>query len=267
MSRPTWDPQLYTRYADQRGRPYLDLTNQITTTDPTTVVDLGCGPGTMTALLADRWPRAAVLGIDASAQMISRATAERTRANLEFEVRTIEDWRPEPGSVDVIVANASLQWVPSHVDLLPLWNEALRPGGAIAFQLPPCGSPAQRLFATVATSERWNAELGAIARGSGPWSERTPTRSAEEYLALLSDLGLAATVWETTYLHVLDGQDPVLDWFAGTALLPYFEALDEPDRAAFRAEVAEGLRRAYPKGPHGTVLPFRRIFAVATRGH
>jgi trans-aconitate 2-methyltransferase len=230
------------------------------------VIDLGCGPGTMTALLADRWPDAQVLGLDSSADMIASARQHTRPGRLEFHQEAIEDWVAAP--VDVIVANASLQWVPSHAALLPGWAAALRPGGALAFQMPKTrGMRAGEIFRSVAQSARWLPRLGPVASSAGPRSLASSVRDTAEYVDLLARAGLHVDAWETTYLHVLPGDDPVLEWFAGTGLRPYLDAVrdDEPALAEFRAEVAAGLRVAYPPAPYGTLLPFPRIFVVATR--
>ena len=220
----------------------------------------------MTARLTDRWPDAQVLGLDSSAEMIESAQPLARPGRLEFRQQAIEDWVAAP--VDVIVANASLQWVPSHAALLPGWAAAVRSGGALAFQVPMTrGMPAGEIFRSVAGSARWLPRLGPVVSAAGPRSLASSVRAGAEYVDLLARAGLRVDAWETTYLHVLPGADPVLEWFAGTGLRPYLDALrgDEPALADFRAEVAAALRAAYPPAPYGTVLPFPRIFVVAHR--
>jgi trans-aconitate 2-methyltransferase len=266
MTSPSWDPDQYQRYADERARPFFDLVARIRTRTPSTVVDLGCGPGQLTAVLADRWPDAQVLGLDSSTDMIDAAAVHARPGRLGFRLGAIEDWPATPA--DVIVANAALQWVPSHVSLLPVWAAALRPGGALAFQVPvTTGVPAGGIFSSVARSDRWSGRLGPVAAARGPRSLGSPVRSGVEYADLLARLGLRVDAWETTYLHILPGTDPVLEWCAGSGLRPYLDALreDPPALAEFRAEVASRLREAYPPAPYGTILPFPRIFVVAHR--
>jgi trans-aconitate 2-methyltransferase len=263
----SWDPAQYERFAAERARPFQDLVGQIPTARPERVVDLGCGPGTVTATLADRWPRAHVYGLDSSADMISAATRLVRPGRLEFGLGDIAGWRSTPGSVDVIVSNAALQWVPDHVAALPAWAAALRPDGALAIQVPLSdGIAAAEVFRAVATSLRWADRLRAAASGTGPRSV-SPVRPVDEYIDVLAGSGLTVNAWKTTYLHILPGTDPVLEWFAGTGLRPYLDALsdDPPALAAFREDVAQRLREEYPRRAYGTVLAFPRLFLVASR--
>jgi trans-aconitate 2-methyltransferase len=259
-----WDPVQYLHFAAERARPFHDLVNRIDVEAPTRVVDLGCGPGNVTATLLDRWPTATVVGIDSSAEMVAKAR-ELAGPRLSFTQAAIEDWRPiiRP---DVIVSNAALQWVPTHVDLLAGWAAALPPGGALAFQVPSnVDGPAPRTFREVADRPQWTERLGAVARGGGPSQSGGAVRPTAEYVDRLARAGCVVDAWETTYYHVLPGEDPVLEWYAGTGLRPYLDALDPAEHAAFRAEVAEGLREAYPPHDYGTVLPFMRVFVIGYR--
>ncbi|WP_238016047.1 methyltransferase domain-containing protein [Dactylosporangium sp. AC04546] len=256
----SWDPQQYSRFADERARPFHELVARIPTQSAVAVVDLGCGPGTMTATLAARYPDAAVLGIDSSPDMIAAAEALAT-PQLRFQLGDIGAYQPSRGSIDVIVANASLQWVGDHATLLPVLAAALDSGGTLAFQVPTVGvEPIEQ----VASSPRWAPLLSSALSGTGPRSS-SPVLSASEYIGILAGAGLSVDAWETTYHHVLPGEDPVLEWFSGTGLRPYFDALSGTDLADFRAEMAAALREAYPRHPFGTVLPFPRLFVVAHR--
>src|ERR1700722_5274705 len=132
-----WDPSQYLTFAGERSRPFFDLTGRIAAASPRSVIDLGCGPGQLTASLAARWPDADVLGIDSSAEMIAAAEAIDDRGlagrgTLRFRVGDVRDWQPDQ-AVDVIVSNAVLQWVPGHLDLIPRWAESLADGGWLAF--------------------------------------------------------------------------------------------------------------------------------------
>jgi trans-aconitate 2-methyltransferase len=267
MTSPSWDPERYERYADERARPFHDLVNRIRTVDATDVVDLGCGPGAMTATLCRRWPTALVRGIDSSPDMLARARPLSMAGRLEFAAGDIADWTGDPASTDVIIANAALQWVPGHLDLLPGWVASLRPGGALAFQVPAPGvADPGDIFRAVAATRRWAPHLLAVSRQPGPRSV-SPVRAPTEYIDRLAGPGITVDAWETTYYHVLTGPDPVLEWSSGTGLRPYLDALwDDPQALAeYRAEIGERLREAYPQRPYGAILPFRRIFVVASR--
>ena len=253
-----WDPRQYVRYADERGRPFHELVARIDTDAPRRVVDLGCGPGTLTATLAQRWPGAIVEGIDSSAEMIGSA-APLTRDGLTFRVADVASWTP-PADTDVIVSNATLQWVPGHETLLASWAAGLPSGGWLAFQVPGnFGSPSHVLMRRVAESPRWRAQVGDVLRHDD--AVASPAR----YVEVLHDAGLDADVWETTYLHVLQGDDPVLQWVRGTGLRPILAALPEAEAAEFSASYAALLREAYPHTPAGTIFAFRRIFAVGRK--
>ncbi|BCJ27279.1 methyltransferase domain-containing protein [Actinocatenispora sera] len=260
----SWDPDQYLRFADERARPFGDLLDRVPVRDPADVVDLGCGPGTMTATLARRYPAARVLGIDSSAEMIAAAHPLGTE-RLRFRREDIAQWQPEP--VDLIVSNAALQWVPRHTELFGRWVAAVRPGGALAFQVPAGGGGAVRqTIRAVVERPAWRDRLAAVAERPGPRTA-SPVRHPESYLDELARMGCTVDAWETTYYHVLHGEDPVLEWFRGTGLRPYLDALaDDPAaRAAFEHEVAVALRDAFPPQDYGTVLPFPRIFVVAQR--
>jgi trans-aconitate 2-methyltransferase len=253
----TWDPSLYLDFDDHRSRPFHDLLARIgaprTGGDaPRRVVDLGCGPGHLTGLLAARWPDAAVTALDSSAQMVA-AARER---GIDAQQADVVDWMPAPDT-DVVVTNAVLHWVSSHPDLLPRWLHAVAPGAWFGMQVPGnFGAPSHVLARELLEEPRW--------RGSVELPGEETVFSPAGYAELLTATGAAADVWETTYLHRLTGADPVLQWISSTTLRPVRDALDADAYAAFRAELAPRLRAAYPTRPDGaTWFPFRRIFAVA----
>jgi trans-aconitate 2-methyltransferase len=255
-----WDPSQYLRYSDLRGRPFVELTARIAAQSPSCVVDLGCGTGEQTAMLAERWPAAAVAGLDSSPDMIETAQQHAIADRLTFAVADLRGWRPER-PVDVITANAVLHWVPGHLDLLGDLAAALAPGGWLAFQVPDnFGEPSHTLLRDLRLSPRWRDRLGEGA-------DRTAgVERPETYLRALVDLGLEPDVWQTSYLHVLPGDDAVLEWVKGTALRPVLTLLDDDgERQDFLDEYAAALRGVYPKQDVGTVFPFRRTFAVAHR--
>jgi trans-aconitate 2-methyltransferase len=252
-----WDPTSYLQFADERSRPFADLLTQIRAAAPARVVDLGCGPGQLTASLAQRWPDADIEGIDSSPEMIARA-AEFASGRVSFRVEDLCDWQPD-GTVDVLVSNATLQWVPDHESLLARFVAALSPRGWLAFQVPGnFGEPSHQLLYELAERSDFAAHLAQVQR-------RPAAAEPVAYLGVLRALGCTVNAWETTYLHVLHGPDPVFRWISGTGARPILQALPDDLRPEFEADYRALLRRAYPDEPWGTVLPFRRIFVVARR--
>ena len=252
--RHTWDPERYLLFADERGRPFLDLLARVGAERPRRIVDLGCGAGNLTALLADRWPGADVVGLDSSPEMIE--AARRSVDGVSFEVADLRDWSPGAGGVDVLVSNATLQWVPGHLDLLPRLVAALAPGGRLAFQVPGnVDEPSHTIRAELAAEEPYADHTRGVAvpASHGP----------ADYLDALARLGCRVDAWETTYLHVLTGPDPVFTWVSGTGARPTLQALPDDLRPAFEAEFRRRLAQAYPDRGYGVVLPFRRVFVVA----
>ena len=271
-----WDPDRYLEFAAERGRPFDDLIARVVAalagpgpdaqrhSGPQRVLDLGCGPGNLTRRLARLWPEAEVTGVDSSPEMIARAQATGGAHDPEvlagpiFRLGDLRDWAPQ-APVDVLVSNATLQWLPDHLELLPRLVSLLRPGGVLGVQVP--GNFADRSHTAMrelADSPRWSRHF----TGADP--ARLQVADPATYLASVAALGCRADVWETTYLHVLQGPDAVTRWVSGTGLRPFLAALPHDDaRAAFLDDYRGLVAKAYPKRAWGTVLPFRRIFLVA----
>lgn len=247
-----WDPDTYLDFGDHRQRPFHDLLAWVGAREPRRVVDLGCGPGTLTAELVDRWPDAQLEAIDSSPEMVA-AARER---DIPAELGDVESWRPAP-ETDVVVCNAVLQWVPGHGELLRRWMSGLPAGAWLAVQVPGnFAAPSHTEIRRLAAEPRW--------RGLLDLCEPAAVLEPSGYAALLAATGATVDVWETTYLHRMTGPDPVLDWVTGTVLRPVHESLTSSEWIEFRDELAPRLRAAYPAGTDGvTWFPFRRVFAVA----
>jgi len=263
-----WDHAKYLEFGDYRNRPFFELTSRIGATSPAGVVDLGCGPGNLTATLARRWPAARVQGLDSSLEMVAAATSEanvghdagtRPGGNPTFAVADIRSWHPAPDT-DVVVSNAALQWVPGHRELMAGWLARMHAGAWLAVQVPGnFGAPSHVLMRELAESAAWRKRLDGVLRHADAVAE------PGQYHELLLRAGAAADVWETTYSHLLQGERPVLDWVRGTGLRPVLAALSDAEGKAFEDEYQRLLGQAYPHGEFGTIFEFRRIFMVARK--
>jgi len=250
------DPAQYARFSDERSRPFFNLLDRVPQRPFRSIVDLGCGSGELTVALSDRWPDAAVTGLDNSPQMLAKATPLSRPGRLEFSAGAIEDF-DEPA--DLIFSNAALQWTSDHESLFPRLAGLVADGGAFAVQMPHSfDQPSHLILEEIARSGAWAERLRS-------WG-RMKVKPVAWYAGMLMDLGFEVDAWETTYYFVLQGEDPVLEWVKGTSLQPILTLLEPEDRQAFTAEYAARLREAYPATPKGTVYPFKRIFFVATRG-
>ncbi len=256
-----WDPGQYLKFDDERFRPGRDLIARIPLTAPKQIVDLGCGTGDLTSELAARWPAAHIVGLDSSTDML--ATAKSRHASLDWVLGDIGAWSADlsaAGAADLIFTNAALHWLPDHRQLFVRLVARLAPGGVLAVQMPRnFDQPSHRLMAAVAADGPWAERLAGAIR---PW----PVLDPAAYRLLLTPLSAAVDIWETIYWHVLDGDNPVLEWVRATGLRPYLEALSEAERPAFEADYGARLAAAYPKQPDGkTLLPFRRLFLIIVR--
>jgi trans-aconitate 2-methyltransferase len=249
-----WNPDVYLEFADHRGRPFFDLVSRVGAKSPRRIVDLGCGPGNLTVTLNQRWPDAAVEAWDSSQEMVD-AARER---GVDARVGDVRAWVPKPDT-DVVVSNATLHWVPVHRELMVQWAGQLGSGSWIAVQVPGnYDAPSHARVRELAQREPWSELLQDFPFREGQ------VDSASGYAALLTDAGCTVDAWETTYVHELTGEHPVLEWITGTALRPVNSALTKEQWQQFRKELIPMLDEAYPARPNGTTFfPFRRVFVVA----
>ncbi|QEI09069.1 trans-aconitate 2-methyltransferase [Pigmentiphaga aceris] len=252
----TWSAKQYSAFENERTRPVRDLVAALPSQDVRVAVDLGCGPGNSTEVLAARFPDATVTGLDSSEDMV--AAARKRLPALNFDVADIGTWAPSQ-QYDVILANASLQWLPDHATLYPQLLGKLAKGGHLAIQTPDnLEEPAHRLARETAANGPWAGKIGGI--------KHPPRHSASFYYELLREHGSHVDVWRTTYMHPLAGAAAVVEWFKGSALLPYLAQLDADESKAFLASYQAAIADAYPALKDGTVLlPFPRLFIVARR--
>jgi trans-aconitate 2-methyltransferase len=251
----TWDANLYLRFGDERTRPAIDLASRINVASPASVVDLGCGPGNSTQVLAQRWPEAAVSGLDNSADMI--AAARGAHPDQSWSQIDIAQWAPD-APVDVVFSNAALQWLGDHGPLVRRLFSAVASGGALAFQIPSdLYSPIRVMIDEVAEDPAWSARM-VEARGA------LTMHAPAFYYDVLADAARSLDIWETEYSHVMEGHSAIVEWITSTGLRPYLAPLTDAERSRFLTLLAQKVAEGYPLRSDGRVLfPFRRIFVIA----
>lgn len=252
----TWNPKTYLAFADQRTRPAAELLARVSAVNPARVIDLGCGPGNSTGLLAARWPEARLKGLDSSASML--AEARKNGVPAEWIEADLARWAPGT-PYDVIFSNATLQWLPDQAVLLPRLMRFVVPGGTFAFQVQVnFAAPSHRLMRETAQDPRWREKLIAV--------REIQRGDAQTYYDILKPHAASLDIWQTEYLQVLEGEDAVYRWVSGTGLRPFLDALEGDERNAFIALYQKRLNAAYPRRDDGTTLfPFQRLFVVATK--
>jgi trans-aconitate 2-methyltransferase len=254
-----WSAKQYVAFEDERTRPVRDLLGALPVIQARSVIDLGCGPGNSTEVLAARYPKAQVAGIDSSPDMI--AAASERLPQVRFRVEEVQAWK-DTGPFDVILANAVLHWLPDHDTLMPQLLERLRSGGALAVQMPDnLDEPAHRLMRQIAQQGPWAAKLAGAA------GARTPLASVEWYYEVLKPHCAKVDLWRTTYCHALSGGAPAIaEWFKGSGLRPFLDPLTDDERTAYLLDFNHGMAKTYPsRADGGVLLPFPRLFMVAIR--
>jgi trans-aconitate 2-methyltransferase len=252
-----WNPQQYLKFSGHRLRPAVDLLMRIPDLPVRSVADLGAGAGNVTKLIKERWPEAIVVGVEGSTEMV--AAGKKAAPDIEWLHQDLGSWQPAR-KYDVIYSNAALHWLPNHETLFPLLMEKVEPGGILAVQMPRnFGAPSHLLIAETALSGPWRHKLEHLVTPP-------PVEEPGFYHALLAPQSQNIDLWETEYLQVLEGENPVKEWTKGTWLTRYLDALEGQDKAAFEAAYGERVAKAYQPNSQGqTLFPFRRLFIVAQR--
>jgi len=256
-----WDPRQYLKFSDDRLKPALDLIAEIELEEPVSICDLGCGPGTVTRILAERWPGADVIGIDSSPDMLMKA--EASSSEISWHVQDIQDWHPDK-PVSMIFSNAALHWLDDHDILFPGLIDDLEKGGVLAVQMPRNHQePSHALMTDLARMGPWKDLLEPLLRPA-------PVAVPEVYREILEPCTASLKVWETVYSQSLVGENPVLEWVGGTSLKPFLDAFDRSGKESWKRqfldEFGSELKRVYPKGIDGnTLFPFRRLFVLAVK--
>jgi len=255
---PSWNPNQYLKFDDERTRPCRDLVQRIGLEKPHRIVDLGCGPGNSTEVLAERWPEATLIGFDNSEQMILTAREKFPRSL--WQVADITSWAAgEPQ--DLVFSNAALQWVPDHKRVLPRLFQQVKPGGALAFQVPVnIQATAHRLMREVAATPAWRSHFPNNPR---EWF----AHDTAFYYEVLASEAVRLDLWTTEYFHVLQSPDAIVEWYKGTGLRPFLDQLpDETEKNRFLADYRREIEKAFPRQNDGCVLfPFLRLFVIAYR--
>jgi trans-aconitate 2-methyltransferase len=253
-----WSAEQYSKFENERNRPIVDLLAHVQTRNVQTAADIGCGPGNSTQLLRAKYPDTLITGMDSSPDMI--ATARKRLPGIHFDIADISSWE-DKGPFDVILANASLQWVPDHAVLFPGLISRLSAGGSLAVQMPDnFGEPAQLLMRKIAAEGPWKAKLISS-------SKQVARENAGWYYEKLRGIVSKLDIWRTIYFHPLSGgPDAVVEWFRGTGLQPFLNPLEENERTEFIRQYRNEIAEAYTVYSDGTVvLPFPRLFILATR--
>ncbi len=250
----SWNPELYHKFQSERFAPFEDLVALIVVKEGLTVIDLGCGTGELTSMLAERLPGSNVLGIDSSPEMLEQAKSKE-KEGLRFELRAIEEVK---GDWDLVFSNAAIQWVENHRELIPSLFSLVSPGGQIAVQLPSNHNHETQVLVQEVAKEP------PFADALEGWSRRSPVLPINAYAELLYQSGgMNIIVFEKVFPHVMRDTDAVADWLSGTMLRPFFDRLPGELHGQFMDRYRRRLRDIYPADP--VFYPFRRIFFSATK--
>lgn len=258
----TWDPEQYRRFANERAQPFHDLLAMIGDRPIGRAVDLGCGPGELTALAARQLEVGRMVGIDNAPAMLATA-AEHESDRVRFELGDIATWTSHRDH-DLVLAAASLQWVPDHAAVLTRWTDAMAPGGSLAVQVPANSHAATHtVAAAVAAREPYLSAFGPAGPPIDPVAEYV--LRPDDYARLLYRLGYVDIVVQLrVYPHVLPTPRHAVEWVKGTTLTRFRSTLEPELYEAFLADYERELvAELGPDEP--CFFPFSRILFVARR--
>jgi trans-aconitate 2-methyltransferase len=246
-----WNPEIYNRFKDIRYQPFYDLIGLIQPEVNMKAVDLGCGTGEQTVILAERFPDPDFLGIDASSEML--AASGRTLNNrIRFRQATIEAFAETPGTWDLIFSNAALQWADDHKILFPELISKLGSRGQFAVQMPVQDSNVlNKLLLELAQQEPFKDYLNG-------WTRPSPVLSMDDYASMMFDGGLQdIQIIQKVYPIIANDHETLYNFIAGSALIPYMERLDAEHKAQFIDAFRQRIAVAFPKLP--AMYAFKRL--------
>ena len=253
-----WNSDEYLKFKSQRTQPAYDLVNRISINNPEKIIDIGCGPGNSTEVLAGKFKKADIMGIDNSQNMIDKAMQQHPE--LTFKLYDIQyGVSGLNNDYDIVFSNACIQWVPNHTVLIKNLFSMLRKGGALAIQIPiNFSEPIHEIINDISASQKWKTFFGA--------SRIFHTLTSAEYFDILAELTPNFFIWETTYYHNMQSHHTILDWYRGTGLRPYLDALPLDKVTEFEQDIFNEVKKRYPVQKSGQVIfPFPRLFFLAYR--
>lgn len=258
MSKKDWNPDLYLKFGKERIQPSIDLVSRIELNDPSTIIDIGCGPGNSTQILYQRWPNSRILGIDNSEAMIKKAKQEYPSQKwklVDAEKDIIS------GRYDIVFSNATIQWIPNHSDLFNRLKNNLTERGVLAIQLPLFfNMPLGRSIAQISKDKRWSNLTESV-------NDLFTIHNSSEYYDMLFEVFSSFEIWETNYIHIMDSHTAILEMIRSTGLRPYLDRLEsDHDKKEFEVRVLEDIKDDYKAQRDGKVLfPFKRLFIIANK--
>ncbi|MDR3552722.1 MAG: methyltransferase domain-containing protein [Clostridia bacterium] len=253
-----WDSSKYLKFGNERTQPAIDLVNRIHLEKPEKILDIGCGPGNSSEVLAQRYPDADILGIDNSPAMIEAARVQYPDIRF-MQCDANRNLRILDRDFDIVFSNACIQWIPGHDTLLKNMMYLLKPGGVIAIQTPMnYQEPIHQIIKEISTSHKWSCKF------ENPRIFYNLTQS--EYYDLLSNIASDFCMWQITYFHRMKSHSDIMEWYRATGLRPYLNVLSETDRSNFEKDIYDELIVAYPKQNNGEIIfRFPRFFFTATK--